>query len=160
MTLALRKTDFDSAPEDVVAERRHDTRQAIGRTGVLRLADGLPTTIAIADLTREGCRMVSPTLHKAGDIVMLGIAGVGSIEAEIVWQRGSEHGARFLRPLPPGSVTAAMSSKIEFGEDGVPVLPSLAVPSLKQAPRSRIATLALLAAFAWIPALGLFYATR
>jgi hypothetical protein len=160
VTIAARKTDFDVRFDAADTERRYDHRQTIGRTGVLRLQDGSSTTITIADLTREGCRILSPLSRSVGETLVIGIAGVGQVEGQIMWQRAGEHGCRFARPLPAGAVTAAMSSNVHLLADGAPLMPIAAPAPGKAAPAKRVAILALLSLCAWAPAFALFYAIR
>lgn len=93
-------------------DRRNEARVAVERTGTLGTGIGTPEFITVADLTRDGCRIDSPTELETGSTIRLGIAGVGLIEAEVRWRNGATHGCAFVQPLPSGAVTAAIMSNV------------------------------------------------
>ncbi|MEG3084239.1 PilZ domain-containing protein [Sphingomonas sp. PB2P12] len=95
------------------AERRSDSRVALARTGTLRLHDeAMSRQVRIADLNRDGCRIQSAVPLLLNQQVAIGIPGVGVRDAQITWAGDRDYGCKFDRPLPPGSVTAAMTDNV------------------------------------------------
>lgn len=88
-------------------DRRGHARTPIGRTGVVRTADGAAVEVEIGDLTREGCRIEAAVDLQPDEAVTIGIAGVGTSAARAVWRNGTGYGFAFDRPLPAGAVTRA-----------------------------------------------------
>ncbi len=93
-------------------DRRIEDRVPVERTGTLRLAEQPPEAIIVADLTRDGCRIDSPVPLAPGTEIGVGIAGVGVVQAEVRWRKGSVHGCAFAEPLRSGAVTAAVMSNV------------------------------------------------
>ncbi|MGU3389477.1 PilZ domain-containing protein [Sphingomonas sp. M1A8_2b] len=95
------------------AERRSDARVSLARTGTLRLSgDTTSREIRIADLNRDGCRIVSALPLLLDQRIAVGIPGVGLRDARITWAGERDYGCHFDRALPPGSVTAAMTDNV------------------------------------------------
>ncbi|KQM58885.1 MULTISPECIES: PilZ domain-containing protein [unclassified Sphingomonas] len=93
-------------------DRRAEDRMTVERTGTLRLAENPPEAIIVADLTRDGCRIDAPVPLAPGTMIGVGIAGVGTVQAEVRWRKGSIHGCAFAEPLRSGAVTAAVMSNV------------------------------------------------
>ncbi|WP_294320366.1 PilZ domain-containing protein [uncultured Sphingomonas sp.] len=93
-------------------DRRAEDRVTVERTGTLRLAENPPEAIIVADLTRDGCRIEAPVPLAPGTMIGVGIAGVGTVEAEVRWRTGATHGCAFVEPLRSGAVTAAVMSNV------------------------------------------------
>lgn len=119
-------------------ERRSAERVDIGRPCIVRLADGTAIQARIEDLTREGCRIDTPVPLSARQSISIGIPGVGTVAAQVMWFGDRGYGCAFDRPLPPGSVTAAIDDNV------VPLIvaqhpPVETLPHGKWSPRARIA---------------------
>lgn len=96
---------------DVQVDRRHAPRQPIGRVAILR-ADCEPLEVRLLDLTREGCRIGTDRPLEVDRTIRLGIAGIGQVDAEVLWGNESGYGCSFVVPLRQGAVTAALSCNV------------------------------------------------
>ncbi len=92
--------------------RRDDDRTPVGRTCILRVASRPPVVSELLDLTRFGCRIKTRQALAAEELVQLGIAGVGGIEARVVWHGEEGYGCEFLTPLRAGAVSAATQENV------------------------------------------------
>jgi hypothetical protein len=55
--------------------------------------------IRMLDLSASGFRAECEARVKPGSSVSLDIPGIGSVEAQVEWQRGDQFGARFFAPI-------------------------------------------------------------
>jgi hypothetical protein len=55
--------------------------------------------IKMLDLSATGFRAECEARVKPGSSVSLDVAGIGSIDAQVEWQRGGQFGARFFAPI-------------------------------------------------------------
>lgn len=84
-----------------------------------------PTVIpasAIADLIREGCRVVTPALLGLGTPVTVMIPGLGAVAARITAIMADGYCCIFDEALPAGAVTVAAEAA-ERGDDGTATSP-------------------------------------
>jgi hypothetical protein len=123
---------------------------AVGRTAVLRMAGAEPVEVELMDLTRNGCRIMVECELAPGNAVVLGIAGIGSIDGRVVWHGANGYGCRFDRELPAGSVTAAVRENVVRLGDGSMAIPDEAPPTSKYSPRTRSVILTLYCVLPWI----------
>lgn len=129
--------------------RRREPRRALRRPGTIRLSDGSAFEVFVADLTRDGCRIMTGCALTPDTDCQVGIANVGLTQARIMWASAEGYGCEFYQPLPPGRVTAA------FGRSNVTALETGAfvqtdVPTkTKWSPRSRMMLVAAVSIFGW-----------
>jgi hypothetical protein len=83
-------------------ERRAE-RHALNEPARLRPNCWSSVEIHMADISELGFRAVCEARLSVGGPVTLDVPGVGSVDAQVEWQRGSEFGARFLAPLTLGN---------------------------------------------------------
>ena len=126
-------------------DRRAEDRVTVERTGTLRLAEHPPEAIIVADLTRDGCRIDAPVPLAPGTMIGVGIAGVGTVQAEVRWRNGATHGCAFVEPLRSGAVTAAVMSNVHPFPGGTDAV----APSPKLSSRTSGMVLAGIAASGW-----------
>ncbi|WP_066553239.1 PilZ domain-containing protein [Croceicoccus bisphenolivorans] len=94
-----------------------DSRQAnrieVSAPASFRRGPGLALTVAVADLTPQGCRLVDiPRTLSRGETISLRIAGVGPLLAHVRWLRlGREAGLEFDRPLSDAIYTLIAGHK-------------------------------------------------
>ncbi|HEX8572701.1 MAG TPA: PilZ domain-containing protein [Allosphingosinicella sp.] len=55
--------------------------------------------IRMLDLSESGFRAECEARVKPGGSVSLDVPGIGSVEAQVEWQRGGQFGARFFAPI-------------------------------------------------------------
>lgn len=133
------------------AERRDTERVSIGRKAVLHHG-GRSADIVVDDLTRYGCRIVTDVELAAGQVVTLGIAGVGPVETRLVWHGPQGYGCEFMAPLRPGAVTAATEVNV-VALGGIDSVTATAPESTKWSPRARVVVLGVYIVTPWV-ALG------
>jgi hypothetical protein len=79
-------------------ERRAE-RRALDEAARLRPNSWSSVEIRMADISELGFRAVCEARLRVGGPVTLDVPGVGTVDAQVEWQRGSEFGARFLAPV-------------------------------------------------------------
>lgn len=131
------------------AERRRAPRVDFGRPGTVRIGDDLPVEALVSDLTREGCRLVVDAALAPGQEVQVGIAHLGLIAGQVVWQGTYGYGCKFNVPLASGAVTRAS------GPSNVTTLPGimsdtshLSAP-VKMGPRTQLAVIVGASILGW-----------
>ena len=55
--------------------------------------------VGIVDLSESGFRARCEARLQRGGLVTLDVQGIGSVEAQVEWQRGDTFGARFIQPI-------------------------------------------------------------
>jgi hypothetical protein len=75
-------------------------RRALDESARLRPNSWSAIEVRMADISELGFRAGCEARLQVGGCVTLDIPGVGSVDAQVEWQRGAEFGARFLAPLP------------------------------------------------------------
>ncbi|WP_336973965.1 hypothetical protein [Sphingobium aromaticiconvertens] len=67
----------------------------------MRAGNGAPQDVAIDDLSLTGFRMSGVDEMTKGDLIMVGLAGVGAREASVVWVGDGVAGCSFSSPITP-----------------------------------------------------------
>jgi hypothetical protein len=129
--------------------RRREPRRALQRPGTIRLADNGAHEVFIADLTRDGCRIITDCVLTPDTDCLVGIANVGLTQARIMWANAEGYGCEFNQPLPPGLVTAAFGPTNVKELDTVSIVKPIVPVNAKWAPRSRLALLAAVSICGW-----------
>lgn len=124
--------------------RRDDERVSVGRTCVLRVAGRAPAHSALLDITRYGCRIRTGETLRVGQPILLGLAGVGTVEATVAWSEGSQYGCEFIGALRSGAVSDATRGNV-VAFDVAPV-----DRPFKLTPRQRLLTLAVYTVTPWM----------
>lgn len=115
----------------------------------MRIGDGAAIPVIIADLTRDGCRIVTDAVVAPDSACRIGIANVGLTAGQLVWQGADGYGCAFDVSLPSGAVTAA------FGGSNIAVHPALltevSAPAAtgKLSPRNRLWVFVAMAVGGW-----------
>jgi hypothetical protein len=78
---------------------RQAQRRAVDQPTRLRPNSWSSLEVTMIDLSEFGFRAGCDARLRAGGCVTLDVPGVGSVEAQVEWQRGNEFGARFLEPI-------------------------------------------------------------
>ncbi len=78
---------------------RISERFQVGRDSTLRWNDGLPRDVIIEDLSCSGFRIAGGEALAAGEEIMVGLAGVGTRKATVIWSENDRTGCQFLRPI-------------------------------------------------------------
>jgi hypothetical protein len=66
--------------------------------------------VTVSDLSTDGFRIALDWPVKPGHVVVLEMDGLSPLDAYVVWQKGDQIGAKFLTPLHPALVEAALSA--------------------------------------------------
>ncbi len=107
MATAVRAEQLDAS------DRRHgDARTPVGQPSTMRIGDGLPSEIAVEDLSSRGLLFHAGQPLEVGAAVQIGLAGAGAAPAVVVRRDGDKHGAAFVRPLTPAQLAAAFSGGV------------------------------------------------
>ncbi|KEQ49359.1 PilZ domain-containing protein [Sphingobium chlorophenolicum] len=88
---------------NAAAAIRVSNRQKLLRPSTLRLRER-PFDVVIDDLSDEGCRISAPVALAAGQAVSLGLPGVGTCTARVIWSDGKTAGCQFDQPLLAGQI--------------------------------------------------------
>ncbi len=145
-------------------------RHPVELEATLRDSDWAPVDVTIEDLSHGGFRVVAGAELKVGDSIALGIAGIGTREAKVVWGTAGIYGCEFLTPLSDGDLRSAVSgptaTPIAFPKTPLPT-PQPTPPSAQGATvqaaeekftvRTRLAIIVGSAVIAWMLVFGLGY---
>ena len=82
--------------------RRRAPRYGVEVDGIIRGADGATQTVAIANLSVDGCRFTAPGRRiAAGTLLTFEVGPAGPLQAQVAWRVGAVHGVSFDEPLHP-----------------------------------------------------------
>lgn len=129
--------------------RRREPRRALRRPGTIRLSNGDAHEVFIADLTRDGCRIITSCVLTPDTDCRVGIANVGLTQARIMWASAEGYGCEFDQPLPPGLVTAAFGPSNVTALDTGTMVQTILPVNEKWTPRGRLTLLAALSICGW-----------
>lgn len=129
--------------------RRREPRRALRRPGTIRLSDGGAHQVFIADLTRDGCRIITDCVLTPNTDCRVGIANVGLTQARVMWASAEGYGCEFDQPLPPGLITAAFGPSNVTALDTGTMVQAIVPVNAKWTPRGRLALLAALTICGW-----------
>lgn len=79
--------------------------------GTVRYPERRPIDVVVEDLSWSGFRVVLGGGLEAGDIVSLGLPGVGPCPAVVVRPTRDGYGCRFLAPLSAAELHAALTAE-------------------------------------------------
>lgn len=112
---------------------RDSDRFALQRPSTARLEDGAPRDVVMEDVSQTGCRISGAIDLSAGDMIRIGLAGIGAQAAEIMWADQGTVGCRFDQPLSVADLERTRSAQtlVEgiFPTFTPAPLPSVAVPA-------------------------------
>ena len=113
------------------AQRRNVRRKMrLNVSGKTR--DGQTSQVLIHDLSTSGILVQSEDALAIGEIIEVELPRTGLRHIEVVWGSGNFFGCRFLEPVPPATVSAALLS-------AEPERPSK--PAASEEPRTRAGNL-------------------
>ncbi|MBW6531492.1 PilZ domain-containing protein [Sphingomonas citri] len=89
-----------------VAARVYRTRRAGERYDTdapttLRGASQVPLDVVVDQISLSGCHIVTPEEVSVGELISLGIAGLGRVEALVVRRTRTGYGCAFISHVPP-----------------------------------------------------------
>jgi len=110
--------------------KRGDARRTMHLVAAGRTVGGHSTEVLIHDLSTSGLLVQTVVPLAVGETIEIVLPRTGAREADIVWTSGTFFGCRFLHPIPPASVSAALlksgpvgstspegpTAPLEFGE--------------------------------------------
>ncbi|WP_084583145.1 PilZ domain-containing protein [Sphingomonas azotifigens] len=145
-------------------------RHAVELEATLRDSDWAPVDVTIEDLSHGGFRVVAGAELLVGDAIALGIAGIGTREAKVVWGAAGIYGCEFIKPLNDTELRTAVagpvSTPIAFPKTPLPtpqptppVVQGWSAPAgdAKFSVRTRLAIVTGSAVIAWILVFALGY---
>ena len=89
----------DEAREDQARRAERVTLDAATR---LRPNDWSSLEVRMIDISQTGFRASCEARLQRGGLVTLDVKGIGSVDAQVEWQRGDTFGARFILPIDIG----------------------------------------------------------
>jgi hypothetical protein len=92
-------------------DRRTGFRSEVGRETTLRL-DAMPIDARMDNLSRLGFGLFMDLPPASGTALRVGLPGVGSREATIVWVEGNHAGCMFNLPLSPNDLSCAFQADV------------------------------------------------
>ena len=84
--------DFRREPGQV----KRQPRVRVEHDGVLIDSDGVEVPVKVADISREGCRLITDGTPMIGEKVTLKVGRAGVVPAQVRWALGNEAGLRFI----------------------------------------------------------------
>ena len=93
-------------------------RYGVEVEGIIRSGRGGGDSVAISNLSIDGCRFSSPRRRiSVGTALIMTMGPIGIVHARIVWRAGAVHGVSFDKPLHP-----AMLDHVRLFLSGEPAL--------------------------------------
>jgi len=89
---------------------REAERHRVEFDATLRDPASLPIDVVIEDLSTGGFRVVTDTILPLAVEIGLGLAGIGTHRARIVWRGDGIYGCEFLTPLKDDDLRLALSA--------------------------------------------------
>jgi hypothetical protein len=93
---------IDDIPDE---QERGAKRVALDESTRLRPNDWSSLEVRMIDLSSSGFRASCEARLQKGGCVSLDVPGIGTVEAQVEWQRGDTFGARFFQPIDLGHCT-------------------------------------------------------
>jgi hypothetical protein len=146
MTLAYRTT--------LHRTDRRDDRHELGRVSTLRGEDGRPLDVLLDDISETGLRISQAPALVEGEGVVIGIAGVGTRSANVVWSTDGTAGCELHAPLSREELDITQRIRATVAE--FPGTIAIAVPqedvgAFRRLPfRTRMAVIAASMAGGWL----------
>ncbi|WP_010543516.1 PilZ domain-containing protein [Sphingomonas elodea] len=148
-------------------DARWAERHPVELEATLRDSDWSPVDVTIEDLSHGGFRVVAGASLSVGDMIALGIAGIGTREAKVVWGTAGIYGCEFAAALSNEELRTAVSGPV-----ATPIIfPKTPLPTPPQSPpvvegwtapadekfsmRTRLAIITGSAVIAWMLVFGL-----
>jgi hypothetical protein len=88
-----------SNEDDIEAQERRAQRVSLDEATRLRPNDWSSLEVRMIDISESGFRASCEARLQRGGLVTLDVQGIGSVEAQVEWQRGDTFGARFILPI-------------------------------------------------------------
>ena len=85
--------------KQVDGSERRAQRVSLDEAARLRPNDWSSLEVRMIDLSESGFRASCEAKLQRGGLVTLDVQGIGSVEAQVEWQRGDMFGARFIDPI-------------------------------------------------------------
>ena len=90
-------------------ESRRAERRIADAPSTLRATATGPVDTHVHDVSQTGAKIECDAELLIGDFVSIGLGGVGSVRAIVVWRRGREYGLDFVIPLSPEDAERAFA---------------------------------------------------
>jgi hypothetical protein len=90
-------------------ESRRSVRHPVRIAAVLHRAAPEPRAVIVSDLSTSGFRVELDQPVSPGTLVALQIDGLAPIDARVVWQEDDQVGFKFVKPLNPVLLDAALA---------------------------------------------------
>ncbi|MHA6719390.1 PilZ domain-containing protein [Sphingomonas sp. RS6] len=87
-------------------------RHQVELEATLRDSDWAPVDVSIDDLSNGGFRISAGTRLVVGEMIALGIAGVGTRPAKVVWGANGSYGCEFATPLTDAELRTAFAAPL------------------------------------------------
>jgi hypothetical protein len=104
--------------------KRSSIRHKVERWSTLRIGNDAPQDVTIDDLSLTGFRMSGVDEMTKGDLIMVGLAGVGAREANVVWVGDGIAGCSFSSSITPHQFEKTISANTVVEADFGPYAPS------------------------------------
>jgi len=101
----------------LVRDGRRRDRDAVGRSSTLRGDDGNAVDIQIENFSAYGCGLTTNIWLAEGEMVHIGLPGIGAVPARIIWSNSQQAGCAFLHQLSPTKL-----AKINYDDNVVPAV--------------------------------------
>jgi hypothetical protein len=88
-----------SKDRDFEAHERRAQRVSLDEAARLRPNDWSSLEVRMIDISETGFRASCDARLQRGGLVTLEVQGIGSVEAQVEWQRDDTFGARFIGPI-------------------------------------------------------------
>jgi hypothetical protein len=85
----------------LVRDVRRSDRYQVDRNSTVRTESGKAIDIRIEDFSAYGCGIATDIWLSEGEIIDIGLPGLGAFHARVIWANARQAGCAFLTPLTP-----------------------------------------------------------
>jgi len=91
--------------------RQHE-RTTLQRRTTLRDEEGWARDVILEDLSLSGFKMESDERLIPGQLILIGLEGVGARSAKVMWSRDDQAGCRFTRPITQSEMDTTLTASV------------------------------------------------
>ena len=91
------------------SDQRQEVRHSVRIGAILLHLSSTPRPAIVSDLSSNGFRAEVAEKVKPGTIITVQMDGLAPVEAYVIWQEGDQVGCKFLEPMHPALLEAAIA---------------------------------------------------
>ncbi len=117
------------------SNRRKRDRRDVRLGATIRDSDARPLDAVVHDLSATGFLVQSSDALRIGSVVRIGLSGIGSSAARVLWKRDGLCGCAFIEPISEADIETALHARtvteVDFSAGSMPAAAPAPAPSRK-----------------------------